>query len=221
MHHRALILAAGPLGDVARLRPLLQPDDLIICADGGANHAATLGLVPDVVIGDLDSVTPGHLAALRNNGRTQVIDDPDQRRTDLELAIDVACQRGATDLLVLGALGGRIDHMLANLLLPAWLALRMAQPLPILFTDGQHWIRHIDAPLTLHGQPGDIVSVVPLTPLPSLRFTGLHYPANETPFVMGWQGVSNRMVAEQATIFVENGRALVIHMPQQASPQQP
>jgi thiamine pyrophosphokinase len=217
MSRRALILAAGPLGAEDRLRRLLRPDDVIVCADGGAAHAAVLGVVPDIVIGDLDSVAPALVAALRANGHTRVIDDPDQRRTDLELAIDAAQTLGATEALVLGALGGRADHMLANLLLPAWLALRTPSaqhaPLPLLFTDGMQWIRHIDGRLVLHGQAGDIVSVVPLTPVPDLHFEGLHYPANEPPYTLGWQGVSNRMLGTEAVIDIGQGRALVIHIP--------
>ena len=212
MQLRALILAAGPLGDLARLIGLPRPDDVIICADGGTHHAILLGLTPDVVIGDLDSVGPDHVAALRSNGRTRVIEDPDQRRTDLELAIALALARGCNDIIVLGGLGGRMDHALANLLLPARLALSKPHLPPIAFTDGQHWIRHIDTPLTLLGKPGDIVSVIPLTPIPGLRFEGLLYPANEPPYSLGWQGVSNRMEGTEARIVVEQGRALVIHL---------
>ena len=85
-------------------------DDFIICADGGWDIALKHGLSPDVVIGDLDSVTtpiPSHINVIPF--------DPVKDFTDLQLAIDTALEAGITHLRIFGGIGGRLDHTIANM----------------------------------------------------------------------------------------------------------
>jgi len=109
----AVVFPAGDPPGPAILDDL--PDDAwIIAADGGADHARRLGLCVDLVVGDLDSVTPATLDAL---GDGTVVDrhPSDKESTDLELALDHVLRRsGITSVIVVGGLGGRFDHLLGN-----------------------------------------------------------------------------------------------------------
>ncbi len=112
---RAVIFANGQLNGPAKL----QPEDLIIAADGGAQHCLKLGIRPQVVIGDFDSVSPDELETLRGQGAEIIAFPARKDYTDLELALLEAQKRGAKQILLLAALGARWDQSLANILLPA------------------------------------------------------------------------------------------------------
>src|SRR4051794_10898103 len=113
---RVIVVAGGdPVPPSVRSR--LPDAALVIAADSGADHAASLGLSVDLVVGDLDSVSPAGLAAARDGG-ARVDEHPAEKdATDLELALDAAVSAGATEIVVVGGHGGRLDHLLANCML--------------------------------------------------------------------------------------------------------
>lgn len=187
---RAVIFANGRL-----TRPIiLQPDDLIIAADGGSHHCLGLGIRPQVVIGDLDSVRNDELEVLSALG-TEIITYPARKDfTDLELALMEAQKRGADRVLLLAALGARWDQSLANILLPA------AMPgLRISMVDGLQEIHFIHPGETLEitGQTGDIVSLIPLGgDAHGITTHGLEYPLfSETLHLGSTRGISNVLLA--------------------------
>ncbi len=117
----ALIFANGDIddGDMVSRALAHAPDALIIAADGGVRVAAHYGLRIDIVIGDMDSLPADDLAALAAQG-TQILRHPAEKdETDLELALNLAVERGATWLRVIGATGGRLDQILSNIYLLA------------------------------------------------------------------------------------------------------
>ncbi len=182
----------------------------VLCADGGTLHALALGLHPDVVIGDLDSLPEDVRDRLDAEG-TQFLQYPrDKDYTDLELALQSAMGRGAKDILLLGLLGGRLDQTLANVLLlarPEWDAARLW------FAHGSeraHLLRGGES-LTLHGHPGDIVSLIPLTPtVTGVTTQGLRWPLREATLYFGHtRTISNELVGEEAAVKVAEGRIVV------------
>lgn len=192
---RAVIFANGQL-----TQPIeLQPDDLVIAADGGTHHCLGLGIRPQIVIGDLDSVREEELEALSASG-TEIITYPERKDfTDLELALLEAQKRGADKVLVLAALGARWDQSLANILLPAALpGLRIS-----LVDDHQeiHFIRPGET-LEIAGQRGDTVSLIPLSgDADGITTHGLEYPLHREMLQFGsTRGVSNVMLGNQASI---------------------
>ncbi|MGH2627588.1 MAG: thiamine diphosphokinase, partial [Anaerolineales bacterium] len=156
---RAVIFAAGEIPDREAARRGLRPEDWIVAADGGASHCLALGLTPALLIGDLDSVDPAQAAAWRRAGVEVIAHPPDKDKTDLELALLLAVERGAAEILVLGAMGGRWDHSLANVLLAAHPALR---GVPLTVSDGMQQVRLLESEARLQGSPGDIVSLIPI-----------------------------------------------------------
>lgn len=107
-----LLLLNGELREAAAVKALARRADAVLCADGGARHARTLGLIPDAIVGDMDSV-PRPLP--KNWRRTAFVCDFDEERSDLDKTLDAAAAAGARSVWVAGALGGGLDHELANL----------------------------------------------------------------------------------------------------------
>ena len=206
---RAVIFANAELADPALARAALRPDDWLIAADGGTRHCRALGLVPDVVIGDFDSLAAGELAALQN-GETQLILYPVRKdRTDLELALRFAVEGGAKDILVFGALGVRWDQTLANLLLLTLPELSSAR---VRLLDGKQQIYLIRRKSTIEGQPGDTVSLIPMRgDARGVTTHGLEYPLDDGTLPFGTTlGVSNVLLGESATVEVGEGLVMCV-----------
>ena len=104
---RAIIFANGSLPDLEPAHRLIRPGDVLLAADGGTRHALSLGLMPSIVIGDLDSLSEADRQRLENAG-TRLLQRPrDKNETDLELALYYALEQGFTRVVILAALGGR------------------------------------------------------------------------------------------------------------------
>lgn len=207
---RAVIFVNGTIDNYSQCASWLHAADYLIAADGGARHCAALGISPAVLVGDLDSIAPELLAEYEKVGVSIERHPPRKDETDLELAVQRAVADGATEILLLGALGGRLDQTLANLLLPA----RQEWPVPISLADGQQMAQILRGgeTITLFGAPGDTVSVVPLSAaVTGIHYTGLEYPLVNAVLRLGsTQGVSNRMAEPLATIRIAEGILLVV-----------
>ncbi|HWT83212.1 MAG TPA: thiamine diphosphokinase, partial [Candidatus Methylomirabilis sp.] len=114
---RAVIFANGEVKDLAAVQAILRPDDFRIAADGGMKHLSRLGLLPQLLIGDLDSISAGEVEWLVQAGIQVEHHPPAKDETDLELAVAYASQAGYREVVVIGALGGRIDQSLGNIFL--------------------------------------------------------------------------------------------------------
>ncbi len=192
----------------------LPATDLLIAADGGALHCQSLGLTPDVVIGDFDSLSEDDLENLSAQG-TRLIRYPTHKdATDLELAVRYAQEAGADAILILGGLGARWDQTLANLLLPALVDFKQTR---IRFLDGRQEIGLLRGgeTLTIQGRKGDTVSLVPVGGAAhNITTQGLEYPLHRENLLLGsTRGVSNVLLIEPASVSLEDGLLLcvVIH----------
>lgn len=211
---RAVIFANGVLSDPASARAALAGGDVVIAADGGARHCRELGIKPDYLIGDFDSLEPSELEQFEAEG-VNILRHPARKDyTDLELAIRHAHSLGANEILVLGALGRRWDQTLANLLLPAageYAGLQMR----LLDAAQEVLLARSGSQLTLHGQPGDTVSLIPLGgDAHGITTHGLEYPLQQETLYFGTtRGVSNALLSETAMVQLEQGMLLcvVIH----------
>src|SRR5581483_12405668 len=152
----AVIVANGEMQTNARIQDLWQRAALRICADGGTRNARLiLQSAPNVVIGDMDSLDDETRAWVESSSSEFIRYPSAKDESDLELALDLAQLRGADEITILGAYGGRIDHFIANVMLLARTPnVRLAD------TVSEMWIS--DGQATLHGSPGDIVSLIPL-----------------------------------------------------------
>lgn len=207
---RALIFANGVYHDPFRT-PEADPEDLVIAADGGSQHCLDLEIVPDILIGDLDSSDPD-LAASWQKAGVEVIQYPEEKdQTDLELALMLAQNRGADEILVYGAVGGRLDMTFGNLTLLAHPDLRTPTTL-ICGAEEVHLLKP-GGSLSLDGHPGEIVSLIPLQPGGALvTSTGLKYPLKKESLSYGTtRGISNVLLENQAAIQLDSGLLAVVH----------
>jgi thiamine pyrophosphokinase len=190
---------------------------VVIAADGGAAKAALLGLRPDVIVGDLDSLAPDTLERLRAEGVEICAYPAEKEESDTQLALREAIARGASRLIIAGGLGGlRLDHTLANLLL---LALPELAGHEVVLLDGAASVRvlGLSGPdeLSLEGTPGDLVSLLPLSErVRGVETEELAYPLRGETLEQGYsRGLSNVMQAGRATIRTAQGRLAVVHTP--------
>ena len=181
----------------------------VVAADGGLDRARALGLEVDVVVGDLDSVTPDALAAAESAGARIVRHPQAKDATDLELALDEAVALSATRALVVASAEGRLDHLLGSLLLFA--AERYAA-LELDALVGGALVHVVRAERRLEGSAGELLTLVPLGgPATGVTTEGLQYPlAGETLAPGTTRGVSNVFLAEVATVTVGSGTLLAI-----------
>lgn len=207
---RIIIFANGNLPNPEKARALLRPDDFILCADGGTRHALALGLTPNLIIGDLDSTT-FNLRSLTEKG-TQVLEySMDKNETDLELAIHHALTLQPDQILILAALGGRMDQTLANIALLSNLQLANFD---IRLTDGVEEIFFCRDQVKVEGRSGGIVSLIPWQGEVTGVFTEnlrwhLHY---ETLYPEKTRGISNEMTSDVATVSITSGLLLITHI---------
>ena len=213
---QAIIFANGELTEQTTAATLAAGGDLLLAADGGARHCQQLGITPDKIIGDLDSLTAEERHRWEAAGVEIIIHPPNKDETDLELALLHALELGCTQALVLGALGKRWDQTLANLLLPGYAKLA---GLAISFWDAGTWFYLIADHHTIQAAKGTTISLLPLGGnVHGVTTAGLAYPLNnETLYRGATRGVSNEMLNEQASITLTAGLLLCIVQPSEST----
>lgn len=207
---RAVVFAAGRVEGYERLRPHIDRPELVLCADGGARHALALNLKPDLVLGDFDSAGPALFAELEAGSIPLRRVDAEKDQTDSHLALIEAVRRGATEILLIGATGGRLDHTLSNLLLLPGLPPSVS----VTVLDGQGSLRLMrpQSALSVQANPGGYLSLVPLSPqVDGVHISGVKWPLNGATLRWGESlGVSNLITGPEVQIRIGGGYLLVI-----------
>jgi thiamine pyrophosphokinase len=208
--NRIIIFANGELPDLNKARSLLREDDYIICADGGIRHARALDLQPDLIIGDMDSAEQEQLQELKAADVLVEIFPHDKDETDLELAIHRAIERDPRQIVIVAALGGRLDQTLANVTL---LADPRLASLDVRLDDGVEEILLCRDRVQVRGQRGDIVSLIPWQgAVMEVQTKDLKWPLQkETLYPDRTRGVSNQMTGNTASVSIGSGLLLVVH----------
>ena len=205
---RIIIFANGELPDLEKARALLCDDDFIIAADGGTRHALMLGLVPNVIVGDLDSL-PSNFEPSTFNGEI-VLYPKDKNETDLELAIQHALTLNSKEIIILAALGGRLDQTLGNIALISNLQPSICN---LQLNDGIEEIFFCRDSCEINGTPNDLVSLIPWQgEVIGIVTSGLKWPLqNETLYPHKTRGISNEMIGETAAVQIKSGLLLIVH----------
>lgn len=205
-----LIFANGVLEEVAWIRPFLNQATAVWAADGGSKHLFRLGHLPDKVIGDMDSLAPDLQTWLTSHQIPFDQHPPAKNETDLELALLLAADWPEEEIWLFGLLGGRLDQMLANILLLAHPALQ-GKKVKLFTQTEQAWL--VRQQTEIVGQVGDLVSLIPLGgDAQGVSTTGLQWHLQAETLRFGQaRGVSNRLTAEKATVTLESGLLLCVH----------
>ena len=207
---KAVVVAHGDVADTDRAA--LKGADLIVAADGGALALERWSVLPQVVVGDLDSLSRAGADALAAKG-VRVFRHPEEKdESDLELALEYAVGAGADDITLLGLFGGaRLEYTLANALL---LADPRYRGRTLVAVAGPVRVRAIEGGETavLTGKVGDMVTLLPVGgDAAGVRTAGLRYPLGAETLRFGRsRGVSNVVDARPASVTIERGTLLVI-----------
>jgi len=205
---RAIIFLNGNLSDLTLVKQYINKHSLLIGCDGGTRHILELGLQPDVVIGDLDSFRPEEISS--DHQPKYVTCPTDKDFTDSEFAIRYAQQAGYRHIILAGALGDRLDHLLGNIFL---LNKDGFANLKLKIIEGNQEAYIVRGQTRINGQKGDTISFIPIAGKPQVKTTGgLKYDLNEyTLSLQGNTGISNILTRKSTEITVTKGSILVIH----------
>jgi len=215
-----IVTSAARQENPAYIRELVRPGDTLIAADGGAEVALDLGLRPDLVVGDFDSIDKATLERARATARVMTF--PARKdKTDSHIALEQALDMAPDEVIVCGAFGDRFDHSLGLVTLVAGLETRVA--VRFKGTRQEAWIARGPAgepgaagprPVVIAGRPGDAVSLLPLSPIVrGVTTAGLGYPLAGATLRWGETlGVSNEMLGTKASVVVDAGVLLVTHL---------
>ncbi|HUQ39212.1 MAG TPA: thiamine diphosphokinase [Acidimicrobiales bacterium] len=205
----ALIFTGGTRDDADA--PALPAADLVIAADSGIIFAADAGWAVDIVVGDLDSAPPDAVTRAEAGGARIERHPAAKDHTDLELALMTARTEGITDVTVAGGVGGRLDHLLANILLlgsPEWAGMSV----DALIGGARVSVVGAERPGSIAGDEGGLVSLLAVGgPAEDVRTEGLLYPLHDETLHPGsTRGVSNVLTGARATVAVGAGTVLVV-----------
>lgn len=203
MARGVLLLCNGEVPTRRLALRLSRSSDLLVAADGGANSARALGLVPDVIIGDLDSVTPATLRVFRGS---LVLRVGRQDTTDLEKALDFLAARGVRSVTVLGATGKRVDFTLGNFSV-FW---KYSSLMDIRFAGDSWYALAVGKKRSLRAPRGTTVSLIPCGPCGGVTLRGLRYPLTNASLRVGETGLSNVVVRSPFTVRVRRGAMLLV-----------
>lgn len=205
---KVLIVLGGDAPSVALLKACVAETDFSIAADRGLEAFDAAGFEPDLLIGDMDSVSPDVLARYESRlseDRLNCI----KNDTDCEYALNLAVEKGAEEIILLGALGGRLDHALANLMMVVraarsgvWAEIR---------AEGVRIVR-IDGSYTLKGAKGSTVSLLPLGEAHGVSIKGCYYMIEDFTLASDTsRGMSNVVTADEAVFTVREGDLMLFH----------
>lgn len=204
---KALIVLNGNIIDLKRLKKLGQEYDFILSADGGTDHCIKSSLIPDLVIGDLDSISKDTLDIILKNDIPIKKFPIKKDETDAELSIDYLIKKGAKYVTLIGAIGSRMDHTLANIYL---LTKLNKNGLKGKIVGKNNTIYLVDNELILTKKEGFFVSIIPITHKGiTTSLKGFEYELEKVKIEFGsTHGISNRIAGEKGYITIHEGQCL-------------
>lgn len=203
---KALIICNGESPGRRPVQKLARHSDVIVAADGGANVARSLGIRPDVIIGDLDSITK---QTTRYFSTSQLIHISRQDNTDIEKALDFLRDSGIRKVAIVAATGKRIDHTLGNLSV-IW---NYTSSIEIRFVGDAWYAVPVGKKRIFRAPAGTIISLLPFGACTGITLRGLRFPLTNASMMVGEIGVSNVVEKSPFTVEVKKGNMLMIVSP--------
>jgi thiamine pyrophosphokinase len=224
---KVVVALAGEMQATELLRERVRDADLIVAADNGAARLVAIGLKPDRIIGDFDSIDPALLVELQMAGADVVAHPDPENKTDGQVAMELALEAGAREIVLLGAHGGeRADHTLVGLLYAV--ARRYATNASgvggrvtrmeggragVGLGGGPEWGTAERRSVRFEGAVGDYVSLIPISAVvEGIETMGLRWAVGEGRLALGQaEGMSNAMAERTGGYTIDSGVALATH----------
>ncbi|KPU28264.1 thiamine pyrophosphokinase [Caloranaerobacter sp. TR13] len=206
---KALIVSSGNIENLNIIKRVCEDVDLVVCADGGADLVVKADRIPDIVIGDLDSIDKDTLKRLKEY-KVKFIEFPTKKdKTDTELAIDYVIEESFNEIVLVGVTGTRLDHTLANIFL---LYSLLQKGVKATIIDDHNEIFITNDELVLYKDEKKYVSIIPFNgDLLGVTLKGFEYETEkENIKFSSTLGISNTLVSDKGIIKVEEGVCLVI-----------
>ncbi|MGE5632908.1 MAG: thiamine diphosphokinase [Caulobacteraceae bacterium] len=205
---KTVIISSGEIKDYDFCREILSTADYVICADGGTRHAYNMNITPDIIMGDMDSSDVSYIKYYEEKGVSLKKYSPDKDKTDTQLCLEYALEF-SSEVVLLGATGSRIDHMLANISL---LMLGLEKNIKVSMADDKNRIYLIKDSIMLSGAKGDYFSLIPFTGnVEGVCTEGAHYELHDALMEQGSSyGVSNYFEGDTVKVSIKKGYMLVI-----------
>lgn len=205
---KALIISSGTINNCNILESMAKEADFIVCADGGMDHLMKLNRLPDLVLGDLDSISKLALDYINKNNIKIEKYSSIKDATDTNLAMEYLIDEGYKDITLIGVTGTRQDHTIANILL---LNRLHEKKIKGKIVDDNNIIYLIDDWMELEYKEGVFISIVPITDNGiEVSLSGFYYNLNNIKIRFGsTYGISNKIINNYGIIKIHSGKALV------------
>lgn len=207
---KALVFAGAEIRDYSFCEAYMEGAGAVICCDSGLRHAKALGIRPDYIVGDFDSVAPEVWEYYKGQGIPVRQFPARKNETDMELGVLLALELGAKELVLFGGIGDRFDHTLAN---AHYLLSLLKKGVRARLVDEKNCVEVIDRHLTICGKVGDLVSTIPLSmEVRGITLKGFSYPLTDFDLALDddYIAVSNVLAEERAEIDIREGYLFVI-----------
>jgi len=209
-YDQAFLFANGSVIDLKAIALQIRNNDLLVAVDDGLRYLNKLKKTPHILIGDMDSVSAREVQRLEKL-KVEIRKFPTQKdETDLELALGMLSEFKVSKVIIAGATGDRLDHSLGNI----HLLTKFPSSFELSLDDGKQEIFLIGDHTVIHGNPNDIVSLIPLqAEVTGITTSNLAYPLkNETLHYASTRGISNVMLGKTAKVRKQKGSLLCIHI---------
>jgi len=203
---KAIILANGQPPQKSVIWFLMKTGcKILICADGGANSAYKLGLIPDYIIGDFDSIKEETLSFY--NGKSKIIKIKRQNDTDVEKCLKYAIKKKIKEVVLLGGTGDRLDHSFCNL----GIVLKFSEKIKIKAIHQKSVLSVCSGTVSLNTIPKEIISIYGFEKRTKINSTGLKYPLKNVALPFGKkESTSNVALSGKVGLKIEKGKVFVI-----------
>ena len=202
---RVLIVANGEWPGSFNLQHERTTYDQLVALDGAANRLLELNLIPDVIVGDLDSITTSVLNQCESSG-VHIVRIPSQEKSDISKGLQwVQQEQPNAKIDVIGVEIGRYDHHLA-----AYSALFECQSSATILLNGWTAKRVDSNPTTFQVKPDAIISLIAFGSVQGVTLEGCQYPLQNASLTTGTQGVSNKAIESEIVVSAQSGNLLLL-----------
>ncbi len=179
----------------------------IICADGGANSAYKIGIIPKYIVGDFDSITAATLNYFRN--KSEIVQMKSQYDTDVEKALKYSVNKGYKDCILLGVIGNRLDHSICNLSI----VLKYAGKIKARIIYEKSILSVEKGEIELKTYKGEVISLFAFDSRTKILSKGLKYELKNISIPFGKrESESNEAIGKSVSIKIKNGRIFLIRL---------